>query len=88
MALVVALALDADLLDLHRPLGQLARHAHVVAGDADLALAAGQTHGHAGAAADEENLLMAVPTFRKDPNFMNSSHASLPSDRPLVVAPK
>jgi hypothetical protein len=39
--LVVALALDGDLLDLHRLLGQLARHAHAVAGNAHLALAVG-----------------------------------------------
>ena len=39
--LVVALALDGDLLDLHRLLGQFARHAHAVAGNADFALAVG-----------------------------------------------
>ena len=43
-----------------RPLRQLARHAHAAVGDADFALAARQAHGHAGAAADDENLLMAV----------------------------
>ena len=46
-------------VDLDRLALELARHANGVGGDADLALAAGQAHGDAGAAAHEQDLFVA-----------------------------
>jgi hypothetical protein len=56
--LILALALNRDLLNLHGIAVKLTSHAHGVAGDPDFTLSSREAHGDTGAATNKKNFLV------------------------------